>query len=195
MGIVCAEFTMSLDGFIAGANDDVRQLFKWYSSGEVEIPVAASGMVFKVARPSVPIIEEMLGSFGAIVTGRRDFEVSNAWGGSSPLGVPVFIVTHSPPPEWLDKQTPFTFVTDGVESAVAQAKQVAGDKNIVVGGTTITRQVIQAGLLDEIRIDLAAMLLGEGIRLFDHLGQFVELEIMQVIPSKDVTHIAYRVVK
>ena len=195
MGTVSAGFTMSLDGFIAGPNDDVGLLFKWYFGGDVNIPAPDSGMVFKVAAPSVPIIQELLGSFGAIVTGRRDFDVSNAWGGSSPMGVPIFIVTHHPPPEWLNKESPFTFVTDGVESALNQARKVAGEKNIAVGGTTITRQMLEAGLLDELHIDLVPLLLGDGIRLFDHLSKPIELTSKRVIDSTGVTHLTFRILK
>jgi dihydrofolate reductase len=195
MSKVIASFTMSLDGFIAGPNDDVGTLFNWYFSGDVAIPSSHAGMVFKVAPPSVEIIQSLLGTFGAIVTGRRDFDVSKAWGGTSPLHVPIFIVTHNPPQEWLNKPSPFTFVTDSVESALEQAKKVAGDKPVAVGGTTITRQLLEAGLLDEIHIELAHMLLGDGIRLFDHLTKPIELESTRVIASKDVTHLKYRVVK
>lgn len=195
MGKVSAGFTMSLDGFIAGPDDDVGKLFKWYFSGDVQIPAPDSPMVFKVAAPSAEIIHEMLGSYGAIVTGRRDFDVSQAWGGKSPLGVPVFIVTHSAPEEWANKPSPFTFVTDGVESAVRQAQKVAGDKKVAVGGTTIVRQLLKARLLDEIHIDLASMLLGEGIRLFEYLDTPVELECIRVIRSQDVTHLSFRVIQ
>ncbi|HEX2623497.1 MAG TPA: dihydrofolate reductase family protein [Phototrophicaceae bacterium] len=196
MGKVSVGFTMSLDGFIAGVNDDVQLLFKWYfGGGDVEIPVPDSKMVFKVAPPSVPIIQELLGRFGAIVTGRRDFEVSNAWGGKSPMGVPIFIVTHTVPQEWNKPEYPFTFVTDGVESALAQAKKAAGDKDVAISGTTITRQLLKAGLIDEIHIDLAPVLLGDGIRLFDQLDTPIELESTRVIPSTLVTHLTYRVIK
>lgn len=194
MGKVSVGFTMSLDGFIAGADDDVSRLFKWYFSGDVVIPAPDSPMVFKVAPPSVEIIHELIGSFGAVVTGRRDFDVSKAWGGKSPLGVPVFIVTHTPPPEWANSEW-FTFVTDGVASALEQAKQVAGAKKVAIGGTTITQQLLNAGLLDEIHIDLAPILLGEGIRLFDHLNHPIELVNTRVIASKDVTHLTFRVIK
>jgi dihydrofolate reductase len=195
MGKVAVGFTMSLDGFIADPDDGVGRLFKWYFSGDVTIPSADSGMVFKVAPPSVAIIQELLTSYGAIVTGRRDFEVSKAWGGKSPLGVPIFIVTHSAPQEWVKRDSPFTFVTDGVESALEQARQAAGDKKIVIGGTTITQQLLNAGLLDEIHIDLAPILLGDGIRLFDHIDTPIELESTRVIESTDVTHLTFRVVK
>jgi dihydrofolate reductase len=195
MGKLSAGFTMSLDGFIARPDDGVGELFKWYFGGQVAIPVPDSPMEFKVAPESVEIIRELLTRFGAILTGRGDFNASNAWGGKSPLSVPIFIVTHNVPPEWANTDAPFTFVTDGVESAVRQAKAAAGDKDIAVGGTTITQQLLNLGLLDEIHIDLAPILLGEGKRLLDHLDQSTELEITRVIKAPDVTHITYRVVK
>ncbi len=194
MGKVSVGFTMSLDGFIAEPNDDVGRLFKWYFGGDIAIPVPGTSMVFKVASASVEIIQELLDAYGAIVTGRRDFDVSKAWGGKSPLGVPVFIVTHNAPQEWAHSEW-FTFVTDGVESALEQAKKAAGDKKVAVGGTTITQQLLKAGLLDEIHIDLAPILLGDGIRLFDHLGTPIELESTRVIESKFATHLTFRVVK
>jgi len=192
-----AEFTISLDGFIAGPDDDIRPIFGWYTSGDTEFGVRGSGMVFKVSRASAELLRRDWDQIGAIVTGRRDFEVSNAWGGSSPLGVPIFIVTHNVPPEWASKEgTPFTFVTDGIESALEKAKQVVGDKNIGVGGTKIVQQCLKAGFLDEIQIHLVPILLGTGIRLFDDLGTNpMELECTSVIEGTGVTHLRFRVVK
>ena len=196
MGKVITGFTMSLDGFIAGPNDDIRRLFKWFSSGDTPFPVPGTDMVFQISRASAEHIGKLWGSIGALVTGRRDFDVSGAWGGKPPYGWPTFIVTHNPPEEWLKGGSPFTFVTAGVPSALEQAQRVAGDKHVVVGGTTIVQQCLQAGLLDEIHIDLASMLLGDGIRLFDHLqGVTIELERLHVVEGKDVTHLGFRVVK
>lgn len=196
MGKVTTQFTMSLDGFIAGPNDEIDRLFKWYGSGDVDFPVAGSSMVFKVSQASADYLTEEWGQLGAIVTGRRDFDVSNAWGGETILGVPTFIVTHSPPEEWVGRQPLFIFVTDGVESAIVQAKEAAGDKVVGVGGTTIVQQCLKLGLIDEIQIDMAPILLGEGIRLFDKLGREpIELEQTGVIEGKGVTHLKYRVVK
>src|SRR5690606_37514267 len=128
--------------------------------------------------------------------GRGDFDASNAWGGKPPFSVPTFIVTHHPPQEWVYEGSPFIFVTDGVESAIAQARQAAGDKNVLVGGSKIVQQAIRAGLLDEIIIDLASMLLGNGIPLFGTLGiDPVDLERVQVIEGTDVTHLRYRFVR
>ena len=195
MGNVIAEFTMSLDGFIAGPNDEVDRLFRWYSGGDTAFPVAGTAMVFKISRASAELLRETWGRLGAIVTGRRDFDVSGAWGGTPPLGVPTFIVTHRVPHEWVKEGSPFTFVTDGVESAIAQAKQAAGDKDVGLGGTTIVQQALLAGLVDEIRIHLAPVLLGAGIRLFDRLGpEPIELESAGVIEGSGVTHLHFRVV-
>ena len=113
-----------------------------------------------------------------------------------PLGVPTFVVTHSVPQEWVYEGSPFTFVTDGLESAVEQARAVAGDKNVAVGAASIAQQCIRAGLLDEIHIDLVPVLLGDGIRLFDHLGAGpIELESTEVIEGAGVTHLTFRVVR
>lgn len=196
MGKLCTSFTMSLDGFIAGPEDDVSRLFKWYFSGDIAIPVPNTNRTFKVTAPSVTIIEELInGTYGAVITGKRDFEVSKAWGGTSPLNVPIFIVTHHIPQEWVGPQYPFTFVTDGLASAIEQAQAVTGDKPLLIGGTSIVQQVLKAGLLDEIHIDLAPILLGDGIPLFSHLDAPIELESTRVIAGKDVTHLTFRVVK
>ena len=133
---------------------------------------------------------------GAFVTGRRTFDITNGWGGSPPLGVPAFVVTHTVPQEWVYEGSPFTFVTDGVESAVERAKAVAGDKDVAVGAASIAQQCLQAGLLDEIHIDLVPVLLGDGVRLFDHLGTGpIELQRTRVIEAPDVTHLTFRVVR
>ena len=196
MGQVIAQFTMSLDGFIAGPDDDVWRLFKWYVSGDTDFPIPNVDRMFKMSRASAELLREEWGKIGAIVTGRRDFDVSDAWGGKPPLGVPIFIVTHTPPQEWVKEDSPFTFVTDGVEGAIAKAKQVAGDKNVSVGGSTIVQQCLKVGLLDGIHIDLAPILLGAGIRLFDHLDIApIELESKRVVATPDVTHLMFRVVK
>jgi dihydrofolate reductase len=196
MGKVTAQFTMSLDGFIAGPNDDVSQIFRWYSSGDTDFQASSTDPVFKISRASAELLRKEWGKFGAIVTGRRDFDVSKAWGGNCPLGVPIFIVTHNAPQEWVKEGSPFTFVMDGVESAIEKAKQVAGDRNVSVGGSTIIQQCLKGGLLDEIQIDLVPILLGAGIRLFDHLGtESIELENIGVIEGSGVTHLRFRVIK
>ena len=194
MGQVITQFTMSLDGFVAGPNDEVWLLLNWYMSGDTEF--AAATRPFNISRPSADLLREEWGGIGAIVTGRRDFDVSEAWGGVAPFAVPCFIITHTPPQEWLKAGSPFTFVTDGVATAIAQAKEAAGDKHVAVSGTKIVQQCLQAGLLDEINIDLTPLLLGEGIRLFDNLGtQLIKLENKKVVEGTGVTHLRFRVIK
>ena len=188
--------TMSLDGFIATPEDDVAPLFGWYSAGETELAVKGIPFTFKVSQATAALIRPELDSIGAIVTGRRDFDVSEAWGGVPPLGVPIFIATHNPPAEWTAKESPFTFVSNGVESAVAQAKQAANGKNIYIGGSQIIQQCLRAGLVDEIAIELAPILLGTGIRLFGDLGgRHIELVNTSVVQGTGVTHLRFRVVK
>lgn len=197
MGKVITGFTMSLDGYIAGPGDDIQQLFQWYRSGDTAFPVPGTDMVFQISRASADLLGEQWGAIGAMVTGRRDFEVSDAWGGKPPYGWPSFIISHRPPPPaWAGIDSPFTFVSEGVGAAIAQAKRAAGSKDVVVGGTSIVQQCLRAGLLDEIHIDLASMLLGGGISLFGHLDVTpVALERAAVVEGTDVTHLRYRVVK
>ncbi|MGQ0603667.1 MAG: dihydrofolate reductase family protein [Anaerolineales bacterium] len=193
---VSTQFTMSLDGFIAGPNDDIGRLFGWYGKGDTAFKLPGTDRAFKVSRASAEYLREEWSALGAIVTGRHDFDVSDAYGGVSPLGVPMFIVTHRVPQEWVKDGSPFTFVTDGVESALEQAKQVAGDKTVGVGGATIVQQCLRAGWLDEILIDLAPILLGAGTRLFDHFGPDpIDLEVISVVNAPSVTHLKFRVIK
>jgi dihydrofolate reductase len=206
MGKVRVELSMSLDGFIAGPNDSPSNglgdggeaLFHWYSNGDTDFPLPGTDMVFKISRVSADFLRESWLMTGASVTGRRTFDITNGWGGVPPGGVdaPYFVVTHTVPQEWVTPGSPFTFVTDGVESAVKKAKQAAGDKYVDLMGASIVQQSLNAGLLDEIQIDLAPVLLGDGVRLFDHLGtRPIDLEQLDVVKGLDVTHLRYRVVK
>jgi len=205
MGKVATGLTMSLDGFIAGPNDGPEnplgeggmRLFDWYASGDTDYEMPGTGMVFKVSPQSADLLREAFGTMGAFVTGRRTFDIANGWGGRPPLGVPTFVVTHTVPRDWIYEGSPFTFVTTGgVESAVEQARAVAGDRDVSVGAASLMQQCIRAGLLDEIHINLAPVLLGGGVRLFDHLGDGqVELERTRVVEAPDVTHVTFRVIK
>ena len=204
MGKVSTGLSMSLDGFIAGPNDGGERslgdggerLFAWYSGGDTEYVLPGTEMVFEVSPQSAELLREAHGKMGAFVTGRRTFDIANGWGGSPPLGVPTFVVTHTVPQGWVYEGSPFTFVMDSVQSAVEQAKAVAGDKDVAVGAASIVQQCIRAGLLDEIHVDLAPVLLGDGVRLFDRLGTGpIELERTKVVEGVGVTHLTFRVVK
>jgi len=195
---------MSLDGLIAGPNagperplgEGGERLFAWYFSGDTDYTMPSGTMVVKVSPVSAELLREVHRTTGALVIGRRTFDIAKGWGGRHPVDVPVFVVTHTVPQEWVTTGAPFTFVTDGVESAVAQARRAAGDKNVGVGAASIAQQCLNAGLLDEIHIDLVPVLLGAGIRLFEHLGtEPIDLECTRVIEAPGVTHLTFRIVK
>jgi len=204
MGIVRTGHSTSLDGFIAGPNDGPEapmgeggeRLLAWYSAGDTEYRLPGTGMVFKVSPQSAELLRETRRTTGALVTGRRTFDLTNGWGGGHPLDVPVFVVSHTVPQEWVYEGSPFTFVTDGLESAVEQARAVAGENDVGVIGANLVQQCIRAGLLDEIHLDLVPVLLGDGVRLFDQWGTgTIDLEITRVVEGAGVTHLTFRVVR
>jgi dihydrofolate reductase len=126
MGKVIFNMSVSLDGFVAKPDGDVDKLFDWYYKGDTEIPLPGTKLVFKVSQASAELIRETWPKIGAMVTGRRNFDYTKAWGGHPPGGHNCFVVTHHVPQEWVYRGSPFTFVTDGIESAIKQAKAVAG---------------------------------------------------------------------
>jgi dihydrofolate reductase len=203
MGKVTFNMTMSLDGFVAGPNDSPENglgdggdgLFTWYFSGDTEVFISEGVPPLKVSKQSAEILKEAFSNIGAGVWGRRTFDIAHAWGGNPP-GSPAFIVTHNVPQEWVKEGSPFIFVTDGVESAIRQAKEVAGDKDVVISTPSILQQALKSGLVDEIHFDVAPILLGGGVSLFDHLGIGpINLECIGNIQAPGVTHLGFRIIK
>src|SRR5437588_13064468 len=197
MGSVIAHMAMSLDGFIASLDDQPGPLFDWYEAGEVATPTAGERLTFHTDPASAEILSTMMGRAGALICGRRLFDLTGGWGGQHPAGCPVVVVTHAVPEGWPRDDAPFTFVTDGIERAVEKAGDIAGDNVVGVNGGTIARQCLNAGLLDEIWVDLVPVLLGHGTPFFDQLvGAPVELEgPTSVAEGNRVTHLRYRVRK
>lgn len=198
MGNVLVGISMSLDGYVAGPNDGPgnplgdggSRLFDWWSAGPERI---GPDDRFKPPARSRAVVEEMF-DCGAIITGRRTFDIAGGWGGHHPVGAPFLLLTHHPPERYVGPGTDGTVVRDGIESALEQARAVAGDRAIAVGAADVARQYLKAGLLDEIHINLVPVLLGGGVRLFADLEdhQF-DLECTRVVESDDVTHLRYRV--
>jgi dihydrofolate reductase len=192
---VIALMSMSLDGFVADADDGVDEVFDWYfSSGDVEVPTASttSGMTFHVSPPSAEHLRGLVAEIGAMLTGRRTFEVADGWGGRHPWDVPAFVVTHDVPDGWPRPGSTVRFVTEGIESAVEQAKAAAEPRSVGVHGANTIQQCLNAGLLDEIHVDLAAVLLGSGVRLFDDLENApIVLGDPSVVAGVGVTHLRY----
>jgi dihydrofolate reductase len=197
MGTVTAGFSMSLDGFVADSKDGVDEVFKWYVTGNREAEVQTGDATFKMTAEGADYIEAAGKTAGVLVTARRTFDLANAWGGRHPMDVPIVVVTHTVPEEWTDRRdSPFTFVIDGVESAIETAQKIAGSKDVAVGAPSVMQQCVALGLLDEIHIDLAPVVLVDGVRLFDHLGTGpIELELIHASGTTHVTHLTYRVHK
>jgi dihydrofolate reductase len=186
MAKVVLFMAMSLDGFIAGPEDSMTEpagregerLFAWSDGGTAARAVHGE-----------------YNATGAVLSGRRTYDLVNGWSGDHHDGVPMFILTHKPPLTVPEGKGTYTFVTDGVESAVAQAKAAAADKEVLLHGADIAQQCLRLGLLDEMVIHLIPVLLGEGRRLFEHLGsEHVELKLVHLREAPQATHLRYRVV-
>lgn len=197
MSKVVAIMSMSLDGYVADLNDGVAEVFDWYfNSGNVKFDAGgADPMTFSVSGTSAEHLRGLWAELGAVLTGRRTFDKAQGWGGNHAWG-PAFVLTHQIPDGWPRPNSTVHFVTDGIESAVKQAKAAAGAKSVGVHGADTIQQLLNAGLLDEISVDVAAVLLGSGVRLFDHLsGTPAVLGNPTVIPGVGVTHLRYPVRK
>jgi dihydrofolate reductase len=196
MSKVIAGFSMSLDGFVADPDDGVEHVFKWFTAGGTDAEVMVGDHEIGMTREAAEFIKEGGRTAGVLVTARRTFDLAHAWGGKHPMDVPMVVVTHRVPQEWVNREdSPFTFVTEGVPKAINVAREIAGDQDVVVGAPSVTQECLQLGLLDAIHVDLAPVVLGHGIRLFDHLAKPVELLVTEASGNPHVTHLTYRVIK
>jgi dihydrofolate reductase len=189
MSKVIANMSMSLDGYVADTADGIDQLFTWMGSGDVETPTAVEWATFRTSAASAEYMRDSMASIGALITGRHLFDITQGWGGTHPVGVPVVVVTHEPPADWPHEN--FTFV-DSVEKAVQVARELAGEKNVVVASAKIAQQCLAAGLLDTIAVDQVPVLLGEGVRWFENVSP-VRLNTPTVVEGDGVTHLTYEV--
>jgi dihydrofolate reductase len=190
MATVVADMSMSLDGYVADPHDGINEVFSWFMTGDVPVPTANPGLAFQTDEISAAEMRKALENTGAVVTGRRTFDLAGGWGGTHPMDAPVFILTHNPPDGFEDAD--FTFVTNGIESAVEQAKAAAGDKVVGIGGASAAQQAINAGVVDAVRVSLVPVLLGDGIPFFDRLENApVKLQDPRVVEAKGVTHLYY----
>lgn len=188
---VIADMSMSVDGFIATPDDQIDPLVGWYFGGDTEV---APGIPFRTSAATAQLLREVMSRLGAVVGGRRYFDLANGWGGAHPTGAPVFIVTHSVPEGWENAAPSINFVTEGgIEAAVALAKEAAGHKDVAIATPSTVRQCIDAGLLDEININIAPVILGSGQRFFpgDDL-ETLALSDPDVVVGTGVTHLRYR---
>ncbi len=192
MSVSVLYFSMSLDGYIAGANDEpgnpggdgFARLHEWFAPG--------GGKFVRPSGPAGELFDEMM-AVGAVLTGRRTAEQANHWGGDI-HGVPIFVLSHRPPGPSVANYPLVTYVSEGIVSAMAEAKAAARGQNVMVHGAYTAQRALEAGVLDELQIDLIPVLFGAGRRLFeDVLPSRIELEIVRVIDTPEATHIRYRV--
>jgi dihydrofolate reductase len=188
--------SMSLDGFVAGPNESVdnglgdrgERLHEWIFAGA---PTEHGGVPARPAGINGEVMDEAMAT-GAVVAGRGTFEPAKGWGGDHHDGVPIFILSRQDP--GVDPRWPLVTYVPDVETAMARAKEAAGDKDVLVHGAGVAQLALAAGVLDEIQIHLIPVLLGEGRRLFEHLGaDHIELEPVRVLEGSGVTHLRYRV--
>jgi len=200
MGEVAVRLSMSLDGYVAGFDDGPQNplgdggaaLFAWWTAGTERV---GPDDRFRPPAPSREVVAEMF-DCGAVITGRKTFDIAGGWEGHHPLGAPFFLLTHRPVGAHVGPGTGGTVVTGGIEEALRLARAVAGDRDISVGAADVARQFLRAGLLDAIHVDLVPVLLGGGVRLFPtDLDQLVALRCTRVVASEGVTHLRYHVVR
>src|SRR5689334_21840937 len=185
MGKVMFGLSVSLDGYIAGKNDDVTEVFAWFSDAWERLH---------------EIMGDALNDCGAVIMGHRSFDqIDGDQGWVFPDGTapdwPVIVLQSQPRTSVKKGKTHYHFVTDGIEGAMTKARELAGEKDIALHGASAVQQALKAGLLDELHVNIAPVLLGEGVRLFDHLGTSpIHLERIRTLETPGATHLSFRVV-
>lgn len=193
MGKVFTHMTMSLDGYIADRNDQIGELFEWYAAGDVSVPSANTDIAFDVDQDSAGMLRELTEDVGALVAGRRLFDIADGWNDMHPAGAPVVVVTHHTPVDAAERW-PTTRFVDGVGPAIAEARTMAGDKDITIASADITRQALDLDLVDEVCVSLVPVLFGEGIPYFAKLDRgHLLLEDPAVVQGRRALHLQYPV--
>jgi dihydrofolate reductase len=198
MSRVIANASMSLDGYIAKDDNTIGRLFDWLQNGDVAIGTASEGITLHLSPPSAEHWKRWMSSLGALICGRTLFDFTDGWDGRHTIDVPVIVVTHEVPTEWVEAHpdAPFTFVTDGVAAAVAKAREVAGERDVAVAAGTIAGQCLELGLLDAVAIDLVPVVLGGGRPFFGgdvHFDDHLLGDPTVCVQGDRVTHLVFPV--
>jgi dihydrofolate reductase len=199
VGKVIASASMSLDGYIAKADNTIGRLFDWLQNGDVEIrtTTGSGDMTFHLSQSSATYWRDWTSGVGALVCGRTLFDVTDGWSGRHNFDVPVVVVTHQVPTGWVEDHpdAPFHFITSGVADAVAKAQQLAGDRIVAVTAGTLARQCLELGLLDEVAVDLVPVVMGKGRPYFGETSlEDLALDNPRVCIQGDrVTHLVFPV--
>ena len=193
MGKVITHMTMSLDGYIANPDDQTGELFDWYAAGEVSVASSNEDIAFDVDEASAEVLRALTENAGALVSGRRLFDIAGGWNDNHPIGAPVVVVTHNAPANAAERWPRTTFV-DGVEAAIATAREIAGDKDVTIASANVIRQALDLGLVDEVCVSLVPVLFGEGVPYFSTLDRgHLLLEDPVVVQGRRALHLRYPV--
>lgn len=198
MGNVIVDISISLDGFVAGPNDGHgnglgdggEPLHNWVAGGDWS---HVEGQPFTPSDVDAQVLQDMLAGCGAAVVGRRMYDIADGWGDEPHWGFPVFVVTHRPQQPLTKGSTTFTYVTEGVESGIEQAKAAAGAKHVHIGGgASVIQQALRTGLVDELHLHVAPLVLGAGRPLFEPDGPSFRLEKLGAVETPFASHQRYR---
>lgn len=193
MGKVFTHMTMSLDGYIADPDDQIGELFDWYETGDVAVASANEDIAFDVDEASAQAWRDLTENAGALVAGRRLFDIANGWNDTHPAGAAVVVVTHSAPANAAERWPRTTFV-DGVEAAIAKARKIAGDKDVTIASANIAQQALDLGLVDEVCVSLVPVLFGGGVPYFSKLSRgHLLLTDPVVVQGRRALHLRYAV--
>ncbi|WP_454857254.1 dihydrofolate reductase family protein [Promicromonospora soli] len=191
MSKVLTHMTMSLDGYIAEPDNQIGELFEWYQAGDVTVPNPNPNVTFKVDAASASVLRDLTANVGALVVGRRLFDIADGWGDNHPVDAPVVVVTHRPPDD--AARWPRTTFVDDVGTAVDRAREIAGGKDVTIASANIAQQALKLGLVDEVCVSLVPVLFGEGIPYFANLGGHHLLEDPVVVQGRRALHLRYPV--
>jgi dihydrofolate reductase len=192
MGKIFSHMTMSLDGFIANPDDTPGEIFDWYQAGDVSFPSANEDISLEVDEASAEVLHELIDGIGALVCGRRLFDITDGWGDQHPMGAPVVVVTHRPvenPERW-----PRTTFVGNLEDGIEKARKIAGDRDITILSPTVIQQALELGVVDEVCVSIAPALYGEGIPHFAKLARgHVAFDDPVVVQGIGAVHLRYPV--
>ncbi len=202
MAKVVIDLSISLDGYIAGPGDSREfplggrggeHIFDWYFEDEKPY----ENTMFKPKGNNRKIVAEMYKKAGAMLTGRKTYEIANGWNGTHPVnGIPIIILTHNPPKDVPKGKSTILFVTDGIISAVSKAKELAKERYVGIGSASVAQQALRAGLVDEIYLHIAPILIGDGVKLFENIGdEAIQLRKMGSIDAEGMIHSRYEIIK
>lgn len=193
MSKVVTHMTMSLDGFVADAENNPGELFDWYQAGDESVGSSNEDVAFDVDEASAGTLKEATENAGALVAGRRLFDMANGWNDNHPIGARVVVVTHEAPEDAAERWPKTTFV-NGVEAAITKAREIAGDNNVTIASANIIQQALDLGLVDEVAVSLVPVLFGEGVPYFSTLDRgHLMLDDPEVTQGRRALHLTYRV--